>query len=39
MALNEDEHTPIEVVTIDSSLRTSDGEVFMAAGDARTLEN
>jgi hypothetical protein len=27
------------VVTIDSSLRTSDGEVFMAAGDARTLEN
>jgi hypothetical protein len=39
MALNEDEHTPIEVVTTDSSLRTSDGEVFMAAGDARTLEN
>jgi hypothetical protein len=34
-----DEHTPTEVATIDSSLCTPDCEVFMAAGDAGTLEN
>jgi hypothetical protein len=39
LAPNEDEHTPTEVATTDSSLRTPDREVFMAARDAETLEN
>jgi hypothetical protein len=34
-----DEQTPTEVVTTDSSLCTPDREVFMAAGDAETSEN
>jgi hypothetical protein len=34
-----DEQTPTEVVTTDSSLCTPDREVFMAASDVGTLEN
>jgi hypothetical protein len=39
LALNEDEHTPTEVETTNSSLHTPDCEVFMAAGDVGTLVN
>jgi hypothetical protein len=39
LAPNEDEHTPAEVATTDSSFRTPDREAFMAAGDAGTSEN
>jgi hypothetical protein len=34
-----DEHTPTEVATTDSSLCTPDREVFMAADDTRTSKN
>jgi hypothetical protein len=36
LAPNEDEHTPTEVATTDSSLCTPDREVSMAAGDVGT---
>jgi hypothetical protein len=39
LAPNEDEHTPTEVATTDSSLCTPDCEVFMAVGDTGTSEN
>jgi hypothetical protein len=39
LAPNEDEHTPTEVATTDSSLCTPDREVSMAAGDVGTSEN
>jgi hypothetical protein len=38
LATNEEEHTPTEVATTDSSLCTPNCEVFMAAGDAGTSE-
>jgi hypothetical protein len=39
LVINEDEHTPTDVVTTDSSLRTPNREVFMAAGNVGTSEN